>query len=268
MSTANATLRNVEKSKPISLPKSEREKLVKEMIPHVKFIAQRMASHLPSIVEMGDLVHFGILGLLDASKKFDPRRGVKFKTYAETRIRGSILDGMRAADWAPRSVRKKKRELESCLLFLEHKLCRTAEEEEIAAQMGIRLNDYHQMLTDIKSATLGRFEEKVEFQDKEEGKNIYIQYVPHDLASNPLYVLEKKEMKKILAGIITELPEREKTVVTLYYYEELSMKEIGDVLGISESRISQIHTKAVTRIRSILKDVLENRRPIPAAGVM
>jgi RNA polymerase sigma factor for flagellar operon FliA len=238
------------------------------MIPHVKFIAQRMATHLPSVVEIGDLVHYGILGLLDASVKFDPRKGVKFKTYAETRIRGSILDGLRAADWVPRSLRKKKRELDSCMLTLEHQLCRAAEDEELAAQMGMNLDDYFHLLGDIKAASLGRFEERVECQDKEDGKTVYIQYVPHDTSKNPHFMLEKKEMKQLLGGIILELPEKERIVISLYYYEELSMKEIGEVLGISESRISQIHTKAVTRIRSRLRDILENRRRAPVPHVM
>lgn len=230
------------------------EQFVVEMIPYVKYLAHRIAVGLPPSVDIEDLVHYGLLGLLDACEKFDEDKGVKFKTYAETRIRGAILDGMRSADWVPRSVRKKRRELEAAFRKVEQQVQRPAEDEEIAKTMGISMDELQGMLSDVQGLSLGSLEELLPDGDD---RGLLLRYGQDkgDMPS-PYSEVERSEMRTILAHCIRELPDKERTVVALYYYEELTMKEIGEVLGISESRISQLHTKAILRIRAKLRDLV------------
>lgn len=226
-----------------------------DMMPYVRFVAQRISTNLPPSVELEDLVHYGVLGLIDAMKKFDSDKGVKFKTYAETRIRGAILDGIRSTDWIPRSIRRKRRELEAVMQEIEHKTGEPPDDEEIASAMGVSVKEFQCMLNEVKGPSIGSFEELVAARG-EDRLDPMIRYFPDPDSMNPHFTFERKEIRRLLAGAIEKLPEKEKLVLSLYYYDELSMKEIGKVLGISESRVSQLHTKALIRIGGKLRRVL------------
>jgi RNA polymerase sigma factor for flagellar operon FliA len=222
----------------------EREQRIIDYLPLVKYLASRMQARLPAHVELSDLVNYGIIGLMDAVDKFDPNRGVKFKTYAELRIRGSILDGLRELDWVPRSFRRRQRELERAYHRLESRLGRSADDEEVAEELGISLDEYYEMLDSLKGINLGQFE--LLERDTEES---FIEYIPDKEENLPTFILEKKEIQRLLAQCIDTLPEKERLVLSLYYYEGLTMKEVGRVLEITESRVSQLHSKAVLRMR-------------------
>jgi len=228
---------------------NERESLIVESLPLIKHIAHKVAMRLPSTVEMRDLVNAGVLGLLDAIDKFEPERGVKFKTYAEVRIRGAILDSLRDLDWAPRSLRKKSKDLEKIYAELGQKLGRPATDEEVSSALGENLEDFHALVDQLHGLTIGSFETLGESDDKSEGQ---INYYPDDGANDPYAKFESKEITGMLAEAIDTLPERERMVLSLYYYEEFTMKEIGTLLGVNESRVSQIHTKATLRLRGKL----------------
>jgi RNA polymerase sigma factor for flagellar operon FliA len=229
---------------------TDRETFVEEMIPYVKYLAHRIAVGLPASVDIEDLVHYGVLGLLDACDKFDAEKGVKFKTYAETRIRGAMLDGMRAADWVPRSVRKKRRALEEAYRKVEQNTMRPAEDEEVAEALSMNLNEFQALLTDVAGLSLGSLEELL---PEGEDRGLLLRYgAKTDEGRSPFTSLERNELRSILVKSIEALPDKERMVLSLYYYEELTMKEIGNVLGISESRVSQLHTKAILRIRTRL----------------
>lgn len=233
---------------------AERDRFIEEMIPYVKFIAYRVAGRLPPSVDLNDLVNYGVIGLLDACKKFDPERGLKFKTYAERRIRGAILDGMRSADWVPRSVRKKRRQLEAAYRQVEQELGRSATDEEIAAHMCITTTELGLILHDVQGVSLGSLEEFAEYGDVETFLHPGFTKPMED--SDPHALIERDELRQIIAGAVAELPEKERLICSLYYYEELTMKEIGQVIGISESRVSQLHTKTMLRIRPRIESVL------------
>lgn len=222
----------------------QREQQIIHNLPLVKYLAARMLTRLPSHVELNDLVNYGIIGLMDAVDKYDPSRGVKFKTYAELRIRGSILDGLREEDWVPRSYRKRQRELERTYRRLETELGRSAGDEEVAEALGISLDEYYALLDMLRGVSLGQFE----YVERDSEENL-IEYIPDRDENSPTYIVEKKEIKKLLAESIDRLPEKERMVLSLYYYEGLTMKEVGKVLGITESRVSQLHSKAVLRMR-------------------
>ena len=228
----------------------DREYLVTECLPLVKFIAHRIGARLPAHVEVDDLIHSGILGLMDAIKKFEPGRNVKFKTYAEQRIRGAILDGLRDLDWVPRSLRRKKKDIENAYHILEQQFGRAATDEEVAAQLGIPLEELHKNLDDLKGVNLGTF---VEAGEDGEGEGL-IGIVPDPDAEDPQLLLQTRELKAILKQAIDRLPTKERFVVQLYYFDELTMKEIGTLLNITESRVSQLHTKSMLRLRGKLKE--------------
>ena len=225
---------------------SVREKLILKYASFVKYVAGRMAINLPSNVEYDDLVSYGIFGLIDAIEKFDPDRAIKFKTYAKTRIRGAILDELRVLDWTPRSIRQKSKQLERAYAELETKLGREATDQEISEYMGISKKELHKMFDDSKQSLMISLDEGD--PDGETGAS-RMDFVQDSGQACPEMNAEKAELKKLLAQEIANLSERERLVITLYYFEKLTSKEIGRILGVSDSRISQLHTKAVTRLR-------------------
>ncbi len=228
--------------------------LIENYIPLVKITAGRLKSTITaSSVEMDDLTSYGILGLIDAIEKFDIEKNVKFETYAQMRIRGSMIDQLRKNDWAPRSLRQKAKQIENTYRELENKLGRNPTEHEVANFIGIDIKSFHEILGDISTLSVVSLEEmlenKIEVRAADltrEGQSLNV--------SQPEELVEVKEMKEILRQAITDLPEREKLLITLYYYEELTYKEIGNIMNISESRVSQLHTKAVIRMRNKLSD--------------
>ncbi len=185
---------------------------------------------------------------MDAIEKFEPERNVKFKTYAEVRIRGAILDSLRDLDWAPRSLRKKSKDLERMYADLSQKLGRPATDEEVSEAMGENIEDFHELVDQLHGLTIGSFEN---LSDSEDSEN-YINYYPDDGSNDPYMKFESNELTRLLAEAIEELPEKERLVLSLYYFEEFTMKEIGALLGVNESRVSQLHTKATLRLRGKL----------------
>ena len=226
----------------------QRDALIQETLPLIKHIAHRVAIRLPSNVEIRDLINAGVLGLMDAIEKFEPERNVKFKTYAEVRIRGAILDSLRDLDWAPRSLRKKSKDLERMYADLSQKLGRPATDEEVSEAMGENIEDFHALVDQLHGLTIGSFEN---LSDSEDSEN-YINYYPDDGSNDPYVKFESNELTRLLAEAIEELPEKERLVLSLYYFEEFTMKEIGALLGVNESRVSQLHTKATLRLRGKL----------------
>jgi RNA polymerase sigma factor for flagellar operon FliA len=215
-----------------------------------------MAMRLPPSVTVDDLISAGIMGLLDAIDKFDPGKEVKFKTYAEFRIRGAILDELRSMDWIPRSVRRKVREIEQAIIAAERKLSRPAEDSEIAEQMGIDLDTYYEILDKARGIDLLSFDEYVDSHtDDFESKKSFKSLMRGDY--DPVDHVIIQERKEIVADGINALPEKEQMVVSLYYYKGLTLKEIGKVMGLTESRISQIHTKAIMKLRTRLRSYSE-----------
>lgn len=229
-----------------------REKLILNYSPLVKYVAGRLSSNLPQNVDTSDLISYGVFGLIDAIEKFSPERGIKFETYAIARIKGAIIDELRAMDWVPRSVRARAREIEAAYVALENKLKRVPTDAEVAAHMGIATSDLHDIFTKLSYTSVVSFEELWAGGNDRDDKNSPVASIKDETAEDPVQVFESAEIKEILAGAIDRLPEREKVVIALYYYEGLTLKEIGAVLGVTESRVSQLHTKAVLRLRARL----------------
>jgi RNA polymerase sigma factor for flagellar operon FliA len=233
-----------------------KDALIMKYASFVKYVAGRIAVNLPSNVEFDDLCSYGILGLIDAIDKYNPDRNVKFKTYAKTRIRGAIFDELRVLDWTPRSIRQKARKLEKAYAKLEGKLGRDAKDEEIAEYLNIDISELHKLFDETKKSLLLSLDEI--FYDDEEGSSRF-DFIEDQKSDNPQQKIEESEAKQILADAISKLSDRERMVITLYYYEELTSKEIGKILGVSDSRVSQLHTKAILRLRgrlSRIKDAL------------
>ncbi len=230
-----------------------RERLILHYSPLVKYVAGRVGVGLPPNIEQSDLVSYGIFGLIDAIEKFDIERAIKFETYAISRIRGAIIDELRAIDWIPRSVRYKAREVERAYASLEAKLHRTPTEVEVSAEMGISVVDLHTIFGQVSFVNVLALDELLNTGDKGD-KLTLVDTLEDHRAENPVQAFENEEMKHLLAGAINHLPEREKIVITLYYYEGLTLAEIGQVLGVTESRICQMHTKAVIQLRSKMAD--------------
>lgn len=233
-----------------------REQLILEHLPQIKYIAHRISTKLPSHVELNDLVSAGVLGLLDAVEKFDPSRGVKFKTYAELRVKGAILDSLRNLDWAPRSLRKRSKDLEKTYKELEQRLGRPATDKEVSDELGITLDEFYELIDQIKGLNLGSFHDLAPQEDDRNGEPL-VKYIPDAPQMDPFFVFQKSELRDLLAVAIDTLPKKERLVVSLYYFDELTMKEIGKVLGVNESRVSQLHTKAMLRLRTKLRRVKE-----------
>ncbi len=231
-----------------------KDALIMKYASFVKYVAGRIAVNLPSNVEFDDLVSYGILGLIDAIDKYDSERNVKFKTYAKTRIRGAIFDELRILDWTPRSIRQKARKLEKAYAKLEGKLGRDAKDEEIAEYLNIDISELHKLFDETKKSLLLSLDEI--FYDDDEGSSRF-DFVEDEKSDNPQSKIEEAEAKKILADAISKLSDRERMVITLYYYEELTSKEIGKILGVSDSRVSQLHTKAILRLRGRLSRIKE-----------
>jgi RNA polymerase sigma factor FliA len=224
-----------------------RERLVLQYASLVKYVASRVATGLPASVDQGDLVSYGMFGLLDAIAKFEPERGFKFETYAIPRIRGAILDELRAMDWVPRSVRTKARRIEAAMSSLEARLGRSPSDDEIADALEVRVEDLHQTMGQIARGGILGLDEMVGGPDAE---GVAVRDTVPDDAPGPVAQLEIAEVRRQLSSSILALPERERTVLALYYYENLTLAEIGRILGVSESRVCQIHGKAVLQLRS------------------
>jgi RNA polymerase sigma factor for flagellar operon FliA len=223
--------------------------------PLVKYVAGRLGSGLPAHVDEGDLVSYGLLGLIGAIERFDLDRDIKFETYAIARIRGAIIDELRALDWVPRSVRSRAREIERAISGLEAKLGRAPTDEEIAVRVGITVEELEDSLTDIARSSIAALDEL--WSVSGEGDQVSLLDTLEDPESiRPAEALDETELREILGDAIARLPEREKLVITLYYYEELTLREIGEVLSVTESRISQLHTKAILRLKARLAEAV------------
>ncbi|MBI5521260.1 MAG: FliA/WhiG family RNA polymerase sigma factor [Desulfarculus sp.] len=233
---------------------AEREALILEHTPLIRYVAGRIAMRLPSHVPLEDLYSAGVLGLIDAVDKFDPRQNVKFKTYAEFRIRGAILDELRAMDWVPRSVRKKSSRLEDTYHKVQSQLGRAASDEEVAQALGVSLEEFFHLLDEVKGVNLLSLDDQNSPLANLDSEQV-LEALGREDNEDPLTQLGLAELRRAVASAIEGLPEKEKLVVSLYYYDELTMREIGEVLGYTESRISQMHTKAILRLRARLRDV-------------
>ena len=230
---------------------SEQERILLEHLPVVRFLARRIHERLPQHVDIEDLVSAGVVGLMDAFAKFDPAKKVQFRSYAQFRIRGAILDSLRTLDWSPRELRRKGRAVEEAMHVLTARLGRAPGEAEVAAEMGVELEEYQQLLGDLKGLEIGTLHlERNEDSGEEE-----LAYVAGRPEEDPLFRCLRGEMEERLADAIAKLPDRERLVMTLYYYEEMTMREIGLALGVVESRVSQMHASAVAHLRSALKDL-------------
>jgi RNA polymerase sigma factor for flagellar operon FliA len=228
-----------------------RDRLILTYAPLVKYVAGRLGSGLPAHVDEGDLVSYGLLGLINAIERFDPSRDIKFETYAISRIKGAIIDELRALDWVPRSVRSRARDIERAIAELEAKLGRAPDDDEIAAKVGITVEELEDSLTEISRSSIAALDEL--WTMGEGGDQVSLLDTIEDTdGPNPQDALQQTELREALGEAIARLPEREKLVVTLYYYEELTLREIGEVLGVTESRVSQLHTKAILRLKSRL----------------
>jgi RNA polymerase sigma factor FliA len=232
----------------------ERERLILEHLPQVRLIARRIHERLPESVNLDDLVSTGTLGLIAAIDRFDSSHNVKLKTYAEYKIRGAILDSLRGLDWAPRQQRKRSKQIEAAISVAEQRLHRAPSEEEIALQLDVTLAEYHEWLVDIRGVNLGSLEAA---SPEDEGRNL-LQYVSDDEENWPSRLLERSELQRLLADAIEKMPRTERTVISLYYHEELTLREISKIVSLHESRVSQLKSQAILRLRSYM----EKRWPV------
>src|SRR6187200_3330639 len=230
-----------------------RERLVVAYSPLVKYVAGRMASGLPSHVEEGDLISYGLIGLIGAIERFDLEREIKFETYAVSRIKGAIIDELRSLDWVPRSVRAKARDVEKIHSQLENKLGRAPNEEEMADKLGVSVDDFRTTLLEIANSSVLALDDLWTVSDPDGGQVSLLDTIRDPNAIDPEEAIDTVELKDRLADAIESLPDRERLVIALYYYENLTLREIGEVLGVTESRVSQLHTKAVLRLKSRLQ---------------
>jgi RNA polymerase sigma factor for flagellar operon FliA len=234
-----------------------RERLVVAYSPLVKYVAGRTGSGLPAHVEEADLISYGLGGLITAIERFDLSREIKFETYAITRIRGAIIDELRTLDWVPRSVRARARAFERTNVKLEAKLQRAPTDDEMANELGISVQDFQDALVQISNSTIVALDELWNVSDASGDQVSLLDTLPDSAAPDPQTAVDEAELRDRIADAIGALPEREKLVVALYYYENLTLREIGEVLGVTESRVSQLHTKAVLRLRSKLQGELD-----------
>jgi len=231
-----------------------REAFIKQYAPLVKYVAGKVAVGMPHSVEFDDLVGFGVFGLLDAIDKYDPNKNVKFKTYAVTRIRGAIFDELRSIDWVPRSVRQKTREIEETIGSLEAQFGRTVTDQEIAAALGMDEEEFLKTMLKISGTSVLSLND-VWYAGDENDRISIGESIESPTSLNPDVIVEKDEIRRVIIEAINELPEKEKKVLVLYYYEDLTLKEIGQVLEVTESRVSQLHTKAILRLRAKLTNI-------------
>ncbi len=228
-----------------------RDRLILTYAPLVKYVAGRLGSGLPAHVDEADLTSYGLLGLIGAIERYDPERDVKFETYAIARIKGAIIDELRAMDWVPRSVRSRAREIERAMSELEARLGRAPTDEELSARLGISEDELAESLSEIARSSIAALDELWTVSGSGDTVAL-IDTIEDESAPDPQSTLSQTELREAIADAIARLPEREKLVVTLYYYEELTLREIGEVLGVTESRVSQLHTKAILRLKSRL----------------
>jgi len=243
------------KESPNNLTQKQKDKLVLEYAPLIKFIAQKIAMRLPSNIELDDLMSSGVIGLMDAIEKYDPARDNKFKTYAEFRIRGAILDELRAQDWVPRSVRDKSKLLDRTIVKLESELGRTPEDQEVADRLKMSLDDLYDLINQVKPVSVLSIDEAPTFSNVD--KKSILNILDGCKLNNPHSQLNVKFVKEVVTSAIEELPERQRLVLSLYYYEDLNLKEIGRVLRVTESRVSQLHAHAIARLRAKLQATLD-----------
>jgi RNA polymerase sigma factor for flagellar operon FliA len=226
----------------------ERERLILEHLPQVRLIARRIHDRLPERVNLDDLISVGTIGLIAAIDRFDPRHNVKLKTFAEYKIRGAILDNLRSMDWAPRQPRRRSKKVEAAISAVEQRLHRAPTEDEIALQLELSLEEYRGWLVDIRGVNLGRLEA---FAPDDDRRNL-LEYISDDRGSWPSLLLERSEEQRLLAAAINKMPRLERIVINLYYHEELTLREIAKVVNLHESRVSQLKSQAILRLRSRL----------------
>ncbi|HQR39503.1 MAG TPA: FliA/WhiG family RNA polymerase sigma factor [Blastocatellia bacterium] len=229
-----------------------KQSLVEDHVSLVRYLATRLSAKLPPSIEVDDLVGAGMIGLIDAAEKFDPSRGIRFRTYAERRIRGAILDHLRSLDWAPRSLRRRARELESAHVQLERERGRAVDVTEVAEYLDIEVGELQTLLHEINATQMASLHNACDNDSDAAWFTDPIQSLPDSPELSPFAQYAREETRAQLAAAIDSLPEKERLVVSLYYVEELTMKEIGTVIGVNESRVSQIHSKAVSRLRSTM----------------
>jgi RNA polymerase sigma factor for flagellar operon FliA len=257
MGETSALLKLAARPIPRDLPPEERVKAeaLREYAPLVKYVVDKIASTLPRSIDKEDLIHTAIIGLFDALEKFDADRGTKFETYAVWRIKGAVLDELRSLDWASRSTRRKAREIDRACQQLEQKLGRAAADHEIARELNLRVSDFSRLVEEVRGATLLSLDQAVAVDDEHDLAGLG-EVIEDTAALDALHEMEEAESKEELLGAINGLSEQERLVIALYYYEEMTLKEIGETLGISESRVSQIHTKAIGRLRGRMEPIL------------
>ena len=233
-----------------------KDEIVREYAPLIKFIAQKIAVRLPSNIELDDLISAGVIGLMDAIDKYDPTRDNKFKTYAEFRVRGAILDELRSQDWVPRSIRDKAKLLDRTMASLENDLGRAATDEEVAKALNMSMEEFYDLVNQVRPVSLLSIDEAQTFSNFD--KKSILNILEGSKLNNPYNQLNLKSVKEVIAEAIEELPERQRLVLSLYYYEDLNLKEIGQVLRVTESRVSQLHAQAVQRLRVKLQQTLNS----------
>jgi RNA polymerase sigma factor for flagellar operon FliA len=244
----------------------EQERVLLEHLPIVRFLARRIHERLPQHVDIEDMVSAGVVGLMDAFSKFDPAKKVQFRSYAQFRIRGAILDSLRTLDWSPRELRRKGRAVEEAIRVLTARMGRAPNEAEVAVEMDLELEKYQQLLGDLKGLEIGT----LHMERNEDSGDEELAYVPGRPEEDPLFRCLRGELEERLAEAIQNLPDRERLVMSLYYYEEMTMREIGLALGVVESRVSQVHASAVVHLRGALRDLaahgafdrLRSRKPV------
>jgi len=243
--------------------KEERDRILLEQLPQVRYLARRIHERLPRHVPLEDMVHAGVIGLIDALNKFDRSKRVQFGSYAKFRIRGAILDSLREMDWGPRGLRRKERRVEEAQRTLSLDLSRSPTEMEVAAELNLELREFQQLLTELDRLEVGSLHPESPWDGKEEDLCDSLANAPED---TPFFRCMRSEMKELLARAVADLPEKERQVLALYYFEELTMKEVGAVLGIGESRVSQIHSLALVRLRVRLDELMSAAKPASRAA--
>lgn len=241
-----------------ALTQEERERVIIDHLPQVRLIARRIHERLPDSVNLEDLVSTGVVGLISAIDRFDPSQNVKLKTYAEYKIRGAILDSLRGLDWAPRQQRRKSKRIEQAVTVLEQRLKRAPTEEEIAAEVGVTLAEYHEWLGEVRGLSLGSLDQHA---PEEEGRDL-LRFVTGSEEDLPSKLLERAELRRLLAQAISRMPYVERTVLGLYYQEELTLREIAKVVDLHESRVSQLKTQAIVRLRAFMRKKWPSERGI------